>query len=128
MILTTIALVAQATPAATATPTATATPDAKISATAKTWFLSLQQGKVLDAKALSKEMAAAITPDGLSQLASKLGPLGDPTSFEQSKTGVQGDNTYYVYDVGFKNGLHLNFMIAFDTAGKISGMRAFPQQ
>jgi hypothetical protein len=120
MILTTIAIVAQATPSASAAPSA------DVASTAKAWLISLQHGKILDPNALDGEMTKLFTPEVLSGSAEQFGPLGDPTTFVQKKTGVQGDTTYYVYDAGFKGGAHWNFLILFDKAGKISGMQATP--
>lgn len=120
MILTTAALVAQASPSASAT-TAPAV-------TARAWFVSLQHGKLLDATALDAAMAAALTPDVLSKFEAQLGPLGDPVTFVLSKQGKQNGGTYYIYDLSFKTGDVLKFAIAFDSAGKISGLRALPPQ
>jgi hypothetical protein len=119
MILTTIAIVAQATPAASASPAAV---DVATATTAKAWLISLQHGTILDAAALDADMTALLTPEVLSGSAKQFGPLGDPTSFEQKKTGVQGDTTFYVYDVGFKTGAHLNYIFAYDKAKKISAI------
>jgi len=127
MILTTIAIVAQATPAATPAPAATDA-NVKVAATAKAWFISLQHGKVLDPAALDAAMTALLTPAVLTSFENQIGPLGDPTSFDQVRTGAQNGNTFYLYDVGFKTGDHLHFVIAFDSSGKISGMRVPPPQ
>ena len=124
MILTTIAIVAQATPGATATPA----PDPKKTAMARAWFVSLQHGKVLDASQLDDKVAALLTADTLTALANQVGPLGDPTAFEQTRTKSDDANTYYMYDVTFKTGDHLAFIIAYDTTGKISGLRVLPPQ
>ncbi len=118
MILTTIALVAQASPA----------PDAKVAATAKAWFIALQHGKILDASQLDAQMTALLTPAILSSFEAQIGPLGDPTSFEQAKTGTKDGNTYFVYTLSFKTGDRLQFVIAFDPDGKIGGLRALPPQ
>ena len=121
MILTTIAIVAQATPAATATPDAAA-----IAATAKAWFISLAHGKILDKSQLTDAMITGLTPDVLTQL-SAAQAYGDPTNLELKKSGVQDANTYYVYYVTCPNG-HATMLIAFDASGKISGLRMMPAQ
>jgi hypothetical protein len=129
MILTTIALVAQASPAATASPAYTPIPgDSKADAIAKAWFVSLQHGKLLDKSALTTDMAAGFTPKILAGFEAKIGPLGVPTSFKLSKSGEQDGTKFYIYDVAFKTGDTLRFAIAFDANGKISGMRALPPE
>lgn len=124
MILTTIALVAQASPAASATPAA----DAKVAATAKAWFVSLQHGKVLDAKQLTEKARAELTPALLAKFEDQLGPLGAPASFDEVRMDAQNGQTGYLYDVGFKTGDELKLLIVFDASGKISGLRVLPPQ
>ena len=94
MILTTIALVAQASPMATASAASVTIPDdAKVDATAKAWFVSMQHGKVLDKSALTSDMVALLTPTILTGFEAKIGPLGAPTAFKLSKSGAQGATT-----------------------------------
>jgi hypothetical protein len=129
MILTTIAIVAQASAAPSAAPTATpSAADLKVAATARAWFVSMQHGKVLDASQLEPAIAAALTPQVLSSFEAQLGPLGDPLTFDQDKSGPQNGGTYYIYDLTFKTGDRLKFAITFDAGGKISGLRALPPQ
>lgn len=129
MILTTIAIVAQASAAPSAAPTATpSAADLKVAATARAWFVSLQHGKLLDAAQLTPAMVAALTPQVVASFEAQIGPLGDPLTFEQSKSGSQDGGTYYIYDLTFKTGDRLKFAIAFDAGGKISGLRALPPQ
>src|ERR1700722_16824244 len=129
MILTTIALVAQASPMATASAASVTIPDdAKVDATAKAWFVSMQHGKVLDKSALTSDMVALLTPTILTGFEAKIGPLGAPTAFKLSKSGAQGATKFYIYDLSFKTGDSLKFAIAIDTSGKISGLQALPPQ
>jgi hypothetical protein len=129
MILTTIALVAQASPAATASPAYTPIPDnAKVDGIAKAWFISLQHGKLLDKSALSTDVAAGFTSAILTGFEAKIGPLGAPTSFKLSSSGEQDATKFYIYDLVFKTGDAMKFAIAFDANGKISGMRALPPE
>jgi len=127
MILTTIALIAQATPASTASP-ASSDAEAKAAATAKAWFISLQHGKILDPTALDAEMSQRLTPELLTKFETQIGPLGDPQKFDQARTAVQKGSTFYLYDLTFKTGDMLKFVIVFDPNGKISGMQALPPQ
>lgn len=131
MILTTIALVAQASPAPAASPTdaPTPAPDPKILATAQSWFISLQNGKVLDSSALSGPMAKALTPSVLASLNTNFGPLHDPTGFDQAQILDQGGNKYYFYYMTFKEGAHFLFIIGFDDkSNKISMLKVAPPQ
>ena len=122
MILTTIAMVAQASPKPAATP------NVAVLAQAKAWFLSLQEGKVLDAAALTDAMRAGLTPQVLAASSQALAPLGAPTGFTQVSTGTASGSTYYVYAVRFKTGETWNFIYALDATGKVSGLRVAPAQ
>ena len=51
-----------------------------------------------------------------------------PVSFDQQRSGTQGDVRYDVYLVTFANGTKLDFLIAVDGQGKIAGMRLMPNQ
>src|SRR5579862_6928090 len=131
MILTTIALVAQASPAPAASPTdaPTPAPDPKILATAQSWFASLQNGKILDPGALTGAMAKALTPNALATVAKEFGPLNTPTAFEQEQILDQDGNKYYFYYMTFKEGAHFLFIIGFDDkSGKIALLKVAPPQ
>ncbi len=110
-------------PAATATPS----PDPAMLARAKNEFAQLQSGKI-DRTTLTTEMSTALTDDKLATLKGAIGNLGTPVSFDQQRTGTQGDVRYTVYLVTFANGTKLNFLIAVDGQGKIAGMRLMPNQ
>lgn len=114
-------------PAATAAPTATPSPDPAMLARAKTAFAQLQSGKI-DRTTLTTEMSAALTDDKVASVESSIGNLGAPVSFDQQRTGTQGDVRYAVYLVTFRNGAKLNFLIGVDAQGKIAGMRVMPAQ
>ena len=131
MILTTIALVAQASPAPAASPTdaPTPAPDPKILATAQSWFVSLQQGKVLDPSALTQPMAKALTPTALATVNKDFAALHEPTGFDQAQILDQDGNKYYFYYMTFKEGAHFIFIIGFDDkSGKISMLKVAPPQ
>jgi hypothetical protein len=110
-------------PAATATPS----PDPAMLARAKDEFAQLQSGKI-DRTTLTTEMSTALTDDKLATLKAAIGNLGTPVSFDQQRSGTQGDVRYDVYLVTFANGTKLNFLIAVDGQGKIAGMRLMPNQ
>ncbi len=125
MILTTIAVVAQASPAATASPAASPT-DATVLAHARSWFDALQHGQLLDPSELDDRMKALMTPAIVTQGAKQLEPLGAYTGFDQVQTGTRNGDTFYVYKVTFKGAEALNFIYVVDGSGKISGLRLTP--
>ncbi len=106
---------------------ATPSPDPAMLARAKAAFAQLQSGKI-DRTQLSPEMNAALTDDKLAAVKGAIGNLGTPVSFEQQRTGTQGDVRYAVYLVTFLNGPRLNFLFGVDPQGKVAGMRLLPTQ
>ena len=122
MILTTAAIVAQATPVATATPD-----EDKITALAKAWLISLMNHKLLDPSSLDDKMTKLMTPEVLNQPLPD-GWVGDPSGFDLARSTVQPDGSFYVFDVAFKSGKQAIFIMSFDTKGKINGLRIMPPQ
>jgi len=108
-------------------PTAPSTPNAAVLARARTWFHALQIGKV-DRTELNDQVNGLLTDATVKQLATQLGPLGDPVTFEQLQTGVQAGSTYYVYKMTFKDGDVFDFVFAYQGDGKVSGLRIVPAQ
>jgi len=106
---------------------ATPSPDPAMLALAKNEFAQVQSGKI-DRTLLSTEMSAALTDDKVATVKSSIGSLGAPVSFEQQRTGTQGDVRYAVYLVTFTNGSKLDFLIGVDGQGKVAGMRLLPAQ
>jgi hypothetical protein len=106
---------------------ATPSPDPAMLARAKNEFAQLQSGKI-DRTLLSTEMSAALTDDKVASVKSSIGSLGAPVSFEQQRSGTQGDVRYAVYLVTFTNGSKLDFLIGVDGQGKVAGMRLLPAQ
>jgi hypothetical protein len=116
MILTTAAIVAQATAAPAVTDNA------------KAWFAALQAGKLLDADQLDQQMKDLLTPSALQSVQSLLKDTGAPKSFDQTDTRtVQGLNVY-VFKITFDKAAPLDFIYALDAAGKIAGLRFVPAQ
>jgi hypothetical protein len=131
MILTTIALVAQASPAPAASPTdaPTPAPDPKVLATAQSWFASLQNGKILDANDITEPLAKVLTPTALATVAKDFAPLKTPTGFDQAQILDQGGVKYYFYYMTFKEGAHFLFIIGFDDkTNKVALLKVAPPQ
>jgi hypothetical protein len=106
---------------------ATPSPDPAMLDLAKSEFAQLQSGKI-DRTLLTTEMSAALTDDKVASVKSSIGNLGAPVSFEQQRTGTQGDVRYAVYLVTFTNGSKLDFLIGVDGQRKVAGMRLLPAQ
>ena len=100
-------------------------PDPAVLARAKTWFHMMQTGKI-DKSQLDATMAGLLTDDVVAGMAAKIGPLGDPVTFEQVQTGTVSGNAVYVYELAFGNGTKLDFVFAVDGNGKVSGLRLKP--
>jgi hypothetical protein len=111
----------------TAAPAATPAPDPAMLAAAKTAFAALQSGKI-DRTTLTAEMNSGLTDDKLATTKAAIGNLGTPESFDQQRSGTQGDVRFAVYLVTFANGTKLNFLIGIDGQGKIAGLRLLPTQ
>jgi len=110
-------------PAATATPS----PDPALLARAKNEFAQLQSGKI-DRTTLTTDMSTLLTDDKLATVKSAFGNTGAPVSFEQQRTGTQGDVRYAVYLVTFASGTKVDFLIGVDGQGKIAALRLTPAQ
>jgi hypothetical protein len=110
-------------PAAAATPT----PDPAVVERAKSWFHMLQVGKI-DRSQLSPA-AGTVTDAQIAQVAAKIGPLGDPVTFEQEQTKVSQGSNVYVYLVTFGNSAKLEYVFGVDaTTGKVTGVGVIPAQ
>jgi hypothetical protein len=118
MILTTVAIVAQAPAATLATPLQDA----------KAWFAALQQGKLANPDQLNADMTQAMTPEALANTASLLKDTGTPRSFEQVQTSAVQSVTIYVFKITFASAPALNFIYTLDASGKIAGLRFIPAQ
>lgn len=94
---------------------------------AKAWFSALQSGKV-DRTQMTDTMNKDLSDEQIKNLSAKYGPLGDPTSFEQVKTGSEAGSSVYTYRLAFSNGDHLNFLFAIDGNDKVSGLYILPPQ
>lgn len=122
-----LALCVGAVPSFAASPAPAASANADMLGRAKAWFASLQTGKV-DRTQMTDEMNKDLSDDQLKTLAAKIGPLGDPTAFEQVQVGSQAGSSVYTYRLAFSNGDHLNFQVAIDGSDKISGFYVLPPQ
>ncbi len=119
MILTTVAIIAQVSGAATLT---TPLEDAKA------WFAALQQGRLANPGELNAEMSQAMTPEALANTASLLKDTGTPKSFEQVQTSAVQSVTIYVFKITFASAPALNFIYTLDESGKIAGLRFIPAE
>jgi hypothetical protein len=119
---------AAAQTAATASPSATtasASPDPAILARAKTFYHALASG-VVDRTQLNAQANAKLTDQTVKDVAAKLSPFGDPVTFDYVKSARQGESTLYAYLLGFRNGQKLQFVIGFDSQGKVSALAIQP--
>jgi len=120
MILTTVAIVAQASSLSTSL--ATPLQDAQV------WFAALQQGRLAHPDELNADMTQAMTPEALANTASLLRDTGTPKSFEQVQTSAVQSVTIYVFKITFASAPALNFIYTLDAGGKIAGLRFIPAQ
>jgi hypothetical protein len=110
-------------PSSTSAPSAT--PNPAMLAQAKVIFTQLQGGTI-DRSLLAPSMSTALSDDKLSSLKSTLGDLGAPVTFEQQRGGTQGDITYAVYLLTFKDGSKLQLLDVVDKQGKVAGLKLTP--
>ncbi|HEY6485925.1 MAG TPA: hypothetical protein VIX83_06050 [Candidatus Cybelea sp.] len=103
----------------------TPTPNPAMIAQAKSIFTQLQGGTV-DRSLLEPTMSSALTDDKLSAIKGSIGSLGAPVSFDQQNAGLQGDLTYAVYLLTFKDGTKLQLLDVVDKQGKIAGLKLTP--
>jgi hypothetical protein len=103
-------------------PSATAAPDAALTSRFAAFLTDVLAGK-LPATGVTKEMAAAFTPEIIGQVQSNLSPLG---AFKQlqfvSKANVQGYQRFHYTGVFAKGSLPLLFVV--DSNGNIAGFFA----
>ncbi len=118
---------AAATPAAKATATPAATPDPVVTATAKTFYHALAAGTI-DRSKLSADANAKLTDQTVKDVAAKLGPLGDPVTFDFVKSARQGGSTLYAYVLAFVSGDKLEYVVGIDAEGKVSAVALRPVQ
>ncbi|MGB9652556.1 MAG: hypothetical protein WCB01_12215, partial [Candidatus Cybelea sp.] len=103
-------------------PTAAPTTDPAMLARAKSWFAQLQAGKI-DRSQLATRANGALTDSTISNAQGILAGLGTPVSFVQQQAGAQGNISYAIYSLTFKNGRRLNFFFAVDSQGKVEGLQ-----
>ncbi len=116
---------AAATPAPKDTATPAATPDPAVTATAKTFYHALAAGTI-DRSKLSTEANAKLTDQTVQGVAAKLGPLGDPVTFDFVRSVRQGGSTLYAYVLAFVSGDKLEYVVGIDAQGKVSAVALRP--
>lgn len=90
-------------------------------AKAKQWFAALQQGRI-DRSQMEAGPNANLNDATIANAKKMIGGLGQPVSFVQQRTGTQGNITYAIYAVGFRNGQSVDFLFAMDGSGKIASL------
>jgi hypothetical protein len=103
----------------------TPAPNPAMIAQAKEVFTQLQGGTI-DRSLLEPTMSAALTEDKLTTLKGSIGSLGAPVTFDQQRSGMQGDLTYAMYLLTFKDGTKLQLLDVVDKQGKIAGLKLTP--
>ena len=115
-------------PAASASPVASASPavalDPAIMARAKEWFHRFQVADI-DRSQLTSAANSALTDTLVKQLATQIGPLGDPSEFGFVQKQTVGPDTIYLFLLKFKAGSVL-YQFGLDATGKIAGLRLMP--
>jgi len=82
-------------------------------------FHELQQGTI-DRSLLSSDADAYFTAQVLADAASSLGPLGTPTTFEQTSFGLRGGMSYRNFRIGFASGKSLHLATFSTPDGKLA--------
>ena len=90
-------------------------------AKAKSWFADLQQGKI-DRSQMESGPNANLNDATIANAQKMIGSLGTPASFVQQREGTQGNITYALYTVTFRNGQKLDFLFAVDSTGKVASL------
>jgi hypothetical protein len=102
-------------------PAASAAVDQTAMALAKEWFHRLQTGDI-DHSQLNDGANMSLDADSVKELATQVAPLGAPTAFVQQSVGTLNGNTAYTYELTFKNGTKIAFVLLLDGNGKIAGL------
>jgi hypothetical protein len=102
-------------------PAASAAVDQTMLATAKDWFHRLQTGDI-DHSALNDNANMSLDADSVKELTAQVAPLGNPLAFVQKAIGTLNGNTSYTYELTFKNGAKIGFVLLVDGNGKIAGI------
>jgi hypothetical protein len=96
-------------------------PNPQMLAKAKHWFAQLQSGHI-DRTQLESNANANMSPSTLSSAKQMVGSLGTPVSFVQQRAGTQGNISYAIYLLTFKNGEKIDFLFALDSEGKVASL------
>jgi hypothetical protein len=90
-------------------------------AKAKSWFAALQAGKI-DRSQMEAGPNANLNDATIANAQKMIGGLGTPVSFVQQREGTQGNITYAIYSVTFRNGEKVDFLFALDSSGKVASL------
>jgi hypothetical protein len=112
-------------PASSTTPAASFDPS--IVTRSKAIYHQLETGSV-DRSLLTPDAASKLTADLMKAVAAKLGPLGDPVTFEPIMSAQKGTSMQYAFLLTFGNGAKLDFVVGIDPANKFSTLAISPAQ
>jgi hypothetical protein len=90
-------------------------------AKAKNWFAALQAGKI-DRSQMEAGPNANLNDATVANAQKMIGGFGTPVSFVQQREGTQGNITYAIYAVTFRNGEKVDFLFALDSSGKVASL------
>jgi D-alanyl-D-alanine carboxypeptidase len=88
-------------------------------AQARLIFSQIQQGRV-DRSLLTSDASFYFTPQVLEDARASLGPLGTPSSFEQTHHGLRGGMTFREFQIKFPSGKSLHLTTFSMTNGKFA--------
>ena len=88
---------------------------------ARNWFAALQEGKI-DRSEMESGPNANMNDATVANAQKMIGGLGPPVTFVQQREGTQGNITYAVYAVTFRNGESVDFLFAVDSSGKVASL------
>jgi hypothetical protein len=106
-------------------PAASTAADPATLALAKEWFHRLQTGDI-DHAQLNDNANMSLDDDSVKELSAQVAPLGAPLSFVPKQTGSLNGNAEYVYELTFKGGTRISFVLLLDGNGKIAGLAVQP--
>lgn len=90
-------------------------------AKAEKWFAALQHGSV-DRSQMESGANANLNDATIANAQKMIGSLGAPTNFVQQREGTQGNITYAIYAVTFRNGDKMDFLFAVDGSVKVASL------
>jgi hypothetical protein len=102
-------------------PSPAAASEQSMLALAKEWFHRIQTGAI-DHSQLNDNANMSMDADSVKELTAQTAPLGVPSTFVQKQVGTLNGTSSYTYELTFKNGTKIAFILLVDNAGKIAGI------